>query len=221
MHTNLSLRILQEIAQLIPEGSHVLDLGCAEGDLLDYLSRTKHVKGMGVDIDEAMVLRCISRGISVFQGDLDEGLKDYQTASYDYVILSRTLQVIHKPVLLLKEMVRVGKHAIVSFPNFGYAPIRLQLLFRGQMPVTPSLPYQWFNTPNIHLCTKKDFRNLCEELRISILQEIDLWNGKRIPSFTGNLCSTEVCFLLQGMASSDSKETPAQVESMVSKSSLS
>jgi methionine biosynthesis protein MetW len=198
MHTNLSQRVFQEIARLIPQGSRVLDLGCADGDLLEYLSRTKQVKGMGVDIDERMVLQCVARGISVFQGNLDEGLKDYQTASYDYVILSRTLQVVHKPVLLLKEMVRVGKHAIVNFPNFGYLPIRLQLLLKGQMPVTPSLPFQWYDTPNIHLCTKKDFRNLCKELGIPILEEIDLWNSKRIPSFLGNLCATEVCFLLEG-----------------------
>jgi len=198
MHTNLSERVFQEIAQLVPIGSRVLDLGCADGDLLDYLSRTKQVKGMGVDIDEKMVLQCVARGISVFQGNLDEGLRDYQTASYDYVILSRTLQVVHKPVLILKEMVRVGKHAIVNFPNFGYLPIRLQLLLKGQMPVTSSLPFQWYDTPNIHLCTKKDFRNLCKELGIPILKEIDLWNSKRIPPFLGNLFATEVCFLLQG-----------------------
>lgn len=198
MYTNLSERIFKEIAQLIPEGSTVLDLGCADGDLLDYLSRTKQVKGMGVDIDEKMVLQCVAKGISVFQGNLDEGLKDYQTASYDYVILSRTLQVVHKPVLILKEMVRVGKHAIVNFPNFGYFPIRLQLLVKGKMPVTPSLPFQWYDTPNIHLCTKKDFQNLCKELGIPILKEINLWNSTRIPPFLGNLCASEVCFLLQG-----------------------
>ncbi len=204
MHTNLSKHVFQEIAQLIPEGSRVLDLGCADGDLLEFLSRTKQVKGMGVDIDEKMVLQCIARGISVFQGNLDEGLRDYQTASYDYVILSRTLQVVHKPVLILKEMVRVGKHAIVTFPNFGYLPIRLQLLLKGQMPVTSSLPFQWYDTPNIHLCTKKDFRNLCRALGIPILKEIDLWNRKRIPPFLGNACAMEVCFLLQGSSNEES-----------------
>jgi len=216
MHTNLSERVFEEIAQLIPSGSRVLDLGCAEGDLLELLSRTKQVKGMGVDIDEKMVLHCVARGISVFQGNLDEGLRDYQTASYDYVILSRTLQVVHKPVLILKEMVRVGKHAIVNFPNFGYLPIRLQLLLKGQMPVTSSLPFQWYDTPNIHLCTKKDFLNLCKVLRIRILQEINLWNGKRIPSSLGNAWATEVCFLLQG-----SSEGQSYVESIDSRSSLS
>ncbi|MCX7788624.1 MAG: methionine biosynthesis protein MetW [Spirochaetes bacterium] len=205
MRTNLSERVFQEIAQLVPTGSRVLDLGCADGDLLEYLSRTKQVKGMGVDIDETMVLQCVARGISVFQGNLDEGLRDYQTSSYDFVILSRTLQVVHKPVLILKEMVRVGKHAIVTFPNFGYLPIRLQLLLKGQMPVTPSLPFQWYDTPNIHLCTKKDFRNLCKALGILILKEIDLWNSKRIPAFLGNLCATEVCFLLQGSNNGNTK----------------
>ncbi|MFQ3619623.1 MAG: methionine biosynthesis protein MetW [Spirochaetales bacterium] len=198
MHTNLSERVFQEIARLITPGSTVLDLGCADGDLLDYLSRTKQVRGMGVDIDEAMVLKCVGRGISVFQGNLDEGLKDYQTASYDYVILSRTLQVVHKPVFLLQEMVRVGKHAIVNFPNFGYLPVRLQLLFRGRMPVTSSLPYQWYDTPNIHLCTKKDFLFLCNQLGITVLEEINLWKGKCLPSALGNLLATEVCFLLRG-----------------------
>lgn len=216
MHTNLSERVFQEIAQLIPSGSRVLDLGCADGDLLEFLFRTKQVKGMGVDIDEKMVLQCVARGISVFQGNLDEGLRDYQTASYDYVILSRTLQVVHKPVLILKEMARVGKHAIVTFPNFGYLPIRLQLLLKGQMPVSPSLPFQWYDTPNIHLCTKKDFRNLCKLLGIRILEEINLWNGKGIPASLGNAWATEVCFLLQG-----SSEGKTYVESIDSKSSLS
>lgn len=198
MLTNLSERVFQEIARLIPHGSRVLDLGCADGDLLDYLSRTKQTQGMGVDIDEKMVLQCVARGVSVFQGNLDEGLRDYQTASYDYVILSRTLQVVHKPVLILKEMVRVGKHAIVNFINFGYLPIRLQLLLKGQMPVTPSLPFHWYDTPNIHLCTKKDLLNLCRELDIPVLKEINLWNSNLIPPFLGNLSATEVCFLLEG-----------------------
>ena len=115
------------------------------------------VKGLGVAIEEAMVLQCIQKGISVFQGDLDEGLKDYETGSYDYVILSHTLQVVHRPKQLLQEMIRVGRRVIVNFPNFGYLGVRLKLLFTGRMPETRDLPYKWYDTPNIHLCCRARF----------------------------------------------------------------
>ncbi len=187
----------EEIVKIIEPGSSVLDLGCGDGELLYRLKKEKNVIGRGVDIEERMIMLCISKGLSVFQGNLDEGLKDYSSKSYDYVILNQTLQVTHKPVLVLHEMLRVGKKAIISFPNFGYYKLRLQLLFKGRMPVTRELPYQWYNTPNIHLCTRNDFINLCRENNIKILKEIDIKSGKRIKKVLPNLRATEVIFILE------------------------
>ena len=185
------------ITELIEEGSSVLDLGCGGGELLYSLKKQKGVSGRGVEIEERMIMECISKGISVFQGNLDEGLKDYGTNSYDYVILNQTLQVTHKPVLVLKEMLRVGRKAIISFPNFGQLKLRFQLLFKGRMPVTKDLPYQWHNTPNIHLCTRKDFLVLCRENNIRIIKEIDIREGSRINSVFANFRSSEVIFILE------------------------
>lgn len=185
------------ITHIIEEGSSVLDIGCGNGHLLLELKEGKGVKGRGIDIKEEMILECISRGISVFQGDIDEGLRDWNTQSYDYVVLSHTLQVLNNSILVLKEMLRVGKKAIVSFPNFGYLPTRLQLLFTGRMPVRKDLPYQWYDTPNIHLCTIKDFRILCKELNINILKEVPMRQGKRVVPLFPNLFATEVCYVLE------------------------
>ena len=187
----------EEIVKIIEPGSTVLDLGCGDGELLYRLKKEKNVIGRGVDLEERMIMLCISKGLSVFQGNLDEGLKDYSSKSYDYVILNQTLQVTHKPVLVLHEMLRVGKKAIISFPNFGYYQLRLQLLFKGKMPITKELPYQWYNTPNIHLCTRNDFITLCRENDIKILREIDIKSGKRIRKFLPNLRATEVIFILE------------------------
>jgi methionine biosynthesis protein MetW len=190
-----------EIVKLVEPQSTVLDLGCGDGELLLRLMKERHVRGRGVDIQESMIQQCISKGISVFHGNLDEGLKDYSTGSYDYVILNRTLQVVHNPVLLLSEMIRVGRQAIVNFPNFGYIVNRLQLTFQGRMPVNKNLPFQWYNTPNIHFCTRKDFLVLCGELGIPILQEIAITRGRRNRLMLRNLLSSEVCFVLQGQVS--------------------
>ncbi len=187
----------EEIVKIIEPGSSVLDLGCGDGELLYRLKQEKNVIGRGVDIEERMIMLCISKGLSVFQGNLDEGLKDYSSKSYDYVILNQTLQVTHKPVLVLHEMLRVGKKAIISFPNFGYYKLRFQLLFKGRMPVTKELPYQWYNTPNIHLCTRNDFITLCKENNIRILKEIAIKSGKRIKKIFPNLRATEVIFILE------------------------
>lgn len=186
-----------EIVNIVEPGTKVLDLGCGDGELLHRLIHEKHVLGRGVEIEEEMILRCISKGISVFHGNLDEGLKDYGTMSYDYVILNQTLQVIRSPVLVLEEMLRVGKRAIVSFPNFGYLFTRLQLLTTGRMPVSPQLPYEWYDTPNIHLCTRRDFALLCKQLGIRILIEIALRNGRPLKRMPKNLFATEVCYVLE------------------------
>ena len=187
-----------EIAGLVEEGSTVLDLGCGGGELLHQLITIRGVHGRGVEIDEAKIRECLAKGISVFQGNLDEGLKEYSTGSYDYVILNETLQALHEPVMLLREMVRVGKQAIVNFPNFGYLINRLQLLALGRMPVNRDLPYQWYDTPNIHFCTRYDFVRLCRDLGIPVLRTIDVRHGRKIRSCAANLFATECCFLLRG-----------------------
>jgi methionine biosynthesis protein MetW len=156
------------IEEMVPDGATVLDLGCGDGELLGELVRDKHVLGSGVDVDPAAVEACVRRGLSVFHGDLDEGLADYEDGSIDVVILSFSLQQLRRPRMLVREMARVGKLAIVSFPNFAHWTVRGQLMVRGHMPVSRELPYQWYDTPNIHLCTVSDFRDLCgrEGLRI-------------------------------------------------------
>ncbi|THB65076.1 MAG: methionine biosynthesis protein MetW [Spirochaetaceae bacterium] len=190
-----------QIIKMIEPNSRVLDLGCGNGELLLRLAKEKNVSGTGVDKEESMILQCIQRGISVFQGDLDEGLKDYPDGSYDYVILNRTLQMVSQPVFLLQEMVRVGKKVIVNFPNFGYIVNRLQLTFLGKMPVNKRIPFQWYDTPNIHFCTRRDFTRLCHELKIPVLRKIDLQNGRKMISFMPNLFASEVCMMLKGRCS--------------------
>ena len=185
-----------EIVKLMEPGSSVLDLGCGNGELLARLIATKQVRGRGVELQESMIIESISRGISVFQGDLDEGLRDYASGSYDYVILNQTLQVIHRPMLLLAEMLRVGKRVIVSFPNFGYFRVRLQFLVTGRMPVTRDLPYSWYDTPNIHLCTRKDFIDHCVAEGVAILKEIDISKRRTISRRLANWRAAEVLFVL-------------------------
>lgn len=189
-----------EIARLVQPNSRVLDLGCGNGDLLQLLREERQARVNGVDIEEAMIRECIAKGISVFQGDLDEGLKEYGTGSYDYVILNETLQVVHEPVQLIREMVRVGRQAIVNFPNFGYIVNRLQLMFGGRMPVNRDLPFEWYDTPNIHFCTRRDFVRLCEETGVRIVAAVDMRHVRRVSSRFANVWATECCFLLEGRA---------------------
>ncbi len=162
------------IEDLVPDGATVLDLACGDGQLLEELVRGKHVRGSGVDIDKQAIEACVGKGLSVFHGDLDEGLADFSDGSHDVVILSLSLQQLRRPRMIVREMVRVGRLAIVSFPNFAHWAVRGQLVFRGRMPVSAQLPYQWWDTPNIHLCTIRDFRALCREEGLSIEQEVYL-----------------------------------------------
>lgn len=162
------------IEGLVPEGATVLDLGCGDGELLEELVRERHVRGSGVDNDQAAIEACIGKGLSVFHGDLDEGLADYADGSVDVVILAFSLQQLRRPRLVVREMVRVGKLAVVSFPNFAHWSTRGQLCFKGRMPVSRELPYQWYDTPNIHLCTVKDFRGLCRQEGLRIEHEFHL-----------------------------------------------
>jgi methionine biosynthesis protein MetW len=156
------------IAAWIPHGSSVLDLGCGDGSLLRYLRETRQVRGYGVEISDANIAACIANNVNVIQNDLDSGLADFESGSFDHVILSQTLQATRHTEALLKEIVRVGREGIVSFPNFGYWRNRLQVLF-GNMPVSKELPYQWYDTPNVHLCTLHDFEYLCATHEIRII----------------------------------------------------
>ncbi len=158
------------IADWIKPKSRVLDLGCGDGTLLNYLTREKGVNGYGLEIEDKYIPLCISKGVNIIQTDLDAGLSEFDADSFDYVVLSLTLQSVKYPDRLLSEMLRVGTEGIVTFPNFGHWQTRFQLAFLGKMPVSRTLPYEWYNTPNIHLCTLKDFEILCRRLNIDILE---------------------------------------------------
>jgi len=162
------------IEDMVPEGATVLDLGCGDGELLDRLVHDKNVRGSGVEISQEAVRACVARGLSVFHGDLDEGLADYEDGSFDVVILSFSLQQLRRPRFVVREMVRVGRLALVSFPNFAHWRVRGQLLVTGRMPVSKELPYEWYDTPNIHLCTIRDFRDLCRREGLAIERELYL-----------------------------------------------
>ncbi len=162
------------ISEAIPPEARVLDLGCGKGELLHELIQDKKCHGQGVEIHHDAIATCVEKGIPVIHSNLDEGLGDYPDQSFDYIILSRTLQVIHRPDNILKEIIRVGKIGVISFPNFGYWKVRASLLFSGKMPVTQTLPYTWYNTPNIHLLTVKDFKEFCRKNHIQIHEQIHL-----------------------------------------------
>lgn len=151
---------LAAISGWIPEGARILDLGCGDGSLLAHLAATRGVRGYGLEIDPANIAACIGRGVNVIQTDLDDGLSDFAEGAFDVVVMAQALQALQRPDQVLAEMLRVARTAIVTFPNFGHWRVRAALL-AGRMPVTPSLPERWFDTPNIHLCTVGDFEDLC------------------------------------------------------------
>ena len=171
----LNLRVdLQLIAEMIEPGSRALDVGCGDGALLDYLNQEKKVDGRGIELSSDGVNACVSSGLSVIQGDADQDLDDYPDQAFDYVILGQTLQATREPHNVLQNLVRIGKRAIVSFPNFGYWRVRAGLMFIGKMPQTKTLSYNWYDTPNIHFCTITDFIVLCDSLGITIENGIAL-----------------------------------------------
>lgn len=159
------------VLEEIPEKSKVLDLGCGDGVLLEMLQESKKVKGYGVEISEEGVSLCLEKGLYCYQADIDEGLTDYRKNSFDYVILNQTIQNTKRPDYVIKEVLRIGKKVIISFPNFGYIQTRLHLLIQGTMPVNDLLPYQWYDSPNIHLLTIKDMRSMADEFDFKILRE--------------------------------------------------
>ncbi len=162
---------LQVIGSWIEPGSRVLDLGCGNGDLLAWLQTNKQVIGTGIEQDKEKALGCIARGLSVLQGDLNEEVDDYPDHSFDYVILSQTLQQVYEPARLLWSLARIGKRVIVSFPNFSHYSIRLQLLFKGMAPKSEELPYSWYDTPNIRIITLADFRRFARTVGYTIVRE--------------------------------------------------
>ncbi len=173
------------IAALVKSGAKVLDLGCGDGSLLRYLCNARDVHGYGVEIDDENIQACFNNGINVIQSDLESGLSSFESGSFDYVILSQTLQAMKHTEGIIKEMMRVSKEGIVSFPNFGYWKNRLQVIC-GHMPVSETLPYQWFDTPNIHLCTLGDFERFCRQHGARILER-RIMNGDHQISFAPNL----------------------------------
>ncbi len=180
----------QYIVDIVKPGSSVLDLGCGEGNLMKALQKQKRARVQGIELSDTAVQACVEKGLFVYQGDLDEGLADFNDHSMDYVILTSTIQVLHRPDLLIREAARVGKKCVISVPNFGYWRVRCQLLFEGVMPKTSRLPYEWYDTPNIHLTTIKDFKRFCREQNLHIVSETDLVIGNdacrrvsRLPNF--------------------------------------
>lgn len=189
---------LRIIAGFISSGTRVLDLGCGDGALLEHLVRAKGVIGRGIELSEAGVLACVRRGLSVRQGNLQEGLVDYPIASFDYVVLSQTLPFLDDPGMILTEMLRVGRTAVVSFPNWGYWRCRLELLLTGRMPSAPDLEQAWHEKPRWQALTVTDFAVFCRENDIAITRQAYLASGRRINIIKmTNLMSTTGVFLLQ------------------------
>ncbi len=187
------------ITQTIPKGSRILDLGCGDGSLLKKLIDEKSATGVGVEINQGAAISAIEKGLSVIQGDIDKGLEQFLDKSFDYVVLNQTLQSTEKPDFVIEEMLRVGKKTVVSFPNFGYWKVRAYLLFKGKMPKSKTLPYEWYDTPNIHLLTIGDFKEFCKVRKIKILKAIHISESGKFKIFPhfANLLSPEVVFIIE------------------------
>lgn len=183
------------IQELIPAGASALDVGCGEGDLLEKLLG-RGVRGQGIELDQAGVFKCVARGVPVLQIDVDRGLKQFADQSFDYVVLEETLQTVHCPVELLQEMLRVGRRGIVSFPNFGFWKVRVDLLLRGRMPVTQELPWRWYDTPNIHLLCLQDFLDWVQHHRVRIVQAHVFAGGRTRAMQDGDTLYAEQCLLM-------------------------
>lgn len=189
------------VSEMVAPGARVLDVGCGDGELLRILAETRGIDGRGIEISREGVNECVAKGLAVIQGDADTDLADYPDDTFDYVILSQTLQATWQPRHVLEHMLRIGRRAIVSFPNFGHWRIRLKLLFGGQMPKTDILPDSWYETPNIHFCTIKDFRDLCDVLDARMEKAVALRpSGKPLkipaPWWFWNLFGEQAVFLL-------------------------
>ena len=193
---------LKVIADFIKPRARVLDVGCGDGELLEYLELDKQVDGRGVEISQRGVNESVARGLSVIQGDADTDLVFYPDKGFDYVILSQTLQATRNPKEVLRELLRIGERAIVSFPNFGFWQVRLSLLFRGRMPVARELSYSWYDTPNIHFCTIRDFIALCDEIGATVESAMALDRdghsiGVSMPWWFWNFFGQQAVFVLK------------------------
>ena len=193
---------LDLIANLVEDNSKVIDIGCGNGELLNYLSKNKNSKIQGLEINQKKVNKCVSKGLSVIQGDADKDLGLYPEKSFDYVILSQTIQATLEPKKILTELTRIGKRVIVSIPNFGFWKVRLDLLVKGKMPITSKLNSTWFETENIHLCTISDFTDLCDQLNLKIKQTVTIASNKQKmffgkPNKLANIFAEEAIFLIQ------------------------
>ena len=166
------------ISDLIEKNTRVLDVGCGDGILMEYLKYNKEIDIRGIEISKDNVQKCLSKGLTVIEGDAEKDLLQFPDGSFDFVILSQTLQAFLNPEIVIKELLRVGKKAIVTIPNFGFWKVRLHLLIKGTMPITKNLPDEWYNTPNLHMCTIKDFYNFCENRRIKLDNSLALHNEK-------------------------------------------
>ena len=197
-----ALRIdLKLIADMVEPSCRILDVGCGDGSLLEYLSQEKGVDGRGIELSMDGVNACVSQGLSVIQGDADTDLFNYPDHAFDFVILAQTLQATRAPKEVLENLLRIGRRAIVSLPNFGYWRVRLSLALQGRMPHTRTLPHNWYDTPNIHFCTIRDFVDLCDELEIAIENSFSLdsmGRGKHVRKgyFRANLMGEQGVFLL-------------------------
>lgn len=196
LHLNYSI-----ITQNIESGAKILDLGCGEGDLLKMLIDEKNCTGSGIEINQQNVIKSIQKGLSIVQGDIDEGLKEFSENEYDYVILNQTLQSTEKPDYVIEEMLRVGKKVVVSFPNFGYWRVRFYLFFRGRMPKSKMLPFCWYDTPNIHLLTVNDFFDFCKDRKIDIQKSVYIKRGciskNPLTKFLTNFLCEEAVFIIK------------------------
>ena len=166
------------ISDLIEKNTRVLDVGCGDGILMEYLKYNKEIDIRGIEISKDNVQKCLSKGLTVIEGDAEKDLLQFPDSSFDFVILSQTLQAFLNPEIVIKELLRVGKKAIVTIPNFGFWKVRLHLLVKGTMPITKNLPDEWYNTPNLHMCTIKDFYNFCENRIIKLDKSLALHNEK-------------------------------------------
>jgi methionine biosynthesis protein MetW len=185
----------EAILKWVRRGSSVLDLGCGDGELLDLLIREKNVRAQGIEIDEQAIYQCVARGLSVFHEDIDNGLSGYGDKTFDYVILNQSLQQVKRPDVVVKEALRVGREVIIGFPNFAHYSARLQIFFKGKTPVTPSLPYEWHDTPNLHFLSILDFIEYCRKRKIKIEDSAFMGENGIIKIFP-NLCALVAIFLI-------------------------
>ena len=194
----MTQELLRRIVEWVPQNAKVLDLGCGKGELLSFLNEEKNISGYGLEIDSDCISACLDKGVNVIEQNFDHGLSNFDDNSFDLVILASTLNVARRPDQLIQEMLRIGNKALISFPNFSHWKHRLTLMFKGMMPVSQHIPYQWYDTPNIHLCTIKDFEHLCHTQNLKIVKKN--MQGSPLRLLLPNLWSNQAMYLLEKVA---------------------